>query len=278
MAFAWHETNFFHTAAMRLRQLATTQAVHFYAFPETDLSIRDTCKLNDIAKVTSSHVIFWLLEQTCLEHEQVLGLYIAQGTDFCNLTASRWDNPAYLTDAKERAAYIQALQHPEEQTLEEMYGHRSGQTDPFYPTKKRFPQLEVFKESIIATMDMEKKSASSIVHTALEEVEQEREVEFQVEEVREVQRPVRHRAHKYSRLNSNIHMFAISGELAGGEGYESFSAALAKTSVGRKFGIVEIETNLFVSTQFMKTIVTNDDRPNDSFMISFAFTHHSNLD
>jgi hypothetical protein len=61
-------------AAMRLRQLATSQSVVFYAPPEVDRSIRKLCGMGQGDVLSSPHVIRWLLEQTCRGNEQLRSL------------------------------------------------------------------------------------------------------------------------------------------------------------------------------------------------------------
>ncbi|EPE02597.1 hypothetical protein F503_06573 [Ophiostoma piceae UAMH 11346] len=101
----------YHTiqAAMRLRQLGTTQAVLWYAPPEVDRSIRHVWHsitgqpipslMTTVTKATkdakaskatlqSKHVLLWLLEQTCAANEQLYPLYLSQGYDFCQRSAA----------------------------------------------------------------------------------------------------------------------------------------------------------------------------------------------
>ncbi|PQE30562.1 p-loop containing nucleoside triphosphate hydrolase protein [Rutstroemia sp. NJR-2017a WRK4] len=68
-------------AAMRLRQLGTTQSVCFFAPPEVHRSILDVCKktpggLVGSSNINSYHVVNWLLEQTCRANEQLQNLYL----------------------------------------------------------------------------------------------------------------------------------------------------------------------------------------------------------
>lgn len=107
---------------MRLRQLATTQSMCFFAFPETHQSIVDVCGMNENEKINSSHVVRWSLEQKILTNEQLQNLYLSQGNDFCNRMNAEWKNADFLSDAQDRSAYVEVLQHPEQQTLEELYG------------------------------------------------------------------------------------------------------------------------------------------------------------
>ncbi|ORY15467.1 hypothetical protein BCR34DRAFT_642957 [Clohesyomyces aquaticus] len=253
-------------AAMRLRQLATTQSVCFFASPETHQSILDVCKLHDKAKVDSSHVVHWLLEQTCRGNEQLQNLYIAQGADFCSRTAAEWENSKFLSDAQERDAYVKVLQHPEQQTLEQLYGHHVNNTSSAGSPKSAFPQIQAYMRTLCDQRYAASSNTSALHSFALEEVEQEREVEFQVEEVREVQRPVYYKALTFPGLHPAISAFARKGVLSGDKGYENVFTAVSRTSIGEKFDFAGSDTNLFVSAEFMKTIEMGQTRSVDNFL------------
>jgi hypothetical protein len=260
---------------MRLRQLATTQSICFFAFPETHQSILDVCGMNENDKVDSSHVVHWLLEQTCRTNEQLQNLYISQGTDFCNRMNAEWENAAFLFNAQDRIAYVKVLQHPEQQTLEQLYGGRTEETHSLPPLTNIFPQLETFKNKLNHLRLSTAKTASLLLSSALEEVEQEREVEFQVEEVREVQKALHYEAHEFPGLHPAISGFVSTGRLCGDMGYEHVFDAVSRTSIGERFDIVGTESCLFVSVEFMKTIKTNKGGSIDNFLVSsssFAFS------
>ncbi|KAH9865891.1 hypothetical protein J1614_009478 [Plenodomus biglobosus] len=266
------------TAAMRLRQLATTQSVCFFAFPETHQSILDVCGLNENDRVNSSHVVTWLLEQTCRSNEQLQNLYVSQGADFCNRINAEWENANFLSDAKDRSAYVQVLQHPEQQKLEQLYGGRTEHTHGRSSLRTMFTQLQTFKNKLMR-LNMSN-TATGLHSSALEEVEQEREVEFQVEEVREVQKAIYHEAHAFPGLHPAISGFVSTGRLCGVEGYERVSDAISRTYIGKRFDIAWTESCLFVSAEFMKTIKTNVVGLIDNFMVSLPpfesclHTHH----
>jgi hypothetical protein len=253
---------------MRLRQLATTQSVCFFAFPETHQSILDVCGMNSNDKVDSSHVVAWLLEQTCRTNEQLQNLYVSQGLDFCNRINAEWENAAFLSDAQDRCAYVDVLQRPEQQTLEQLYGGRTEDTQGSSSLTTMFPQLQAFK-SKLNELRLRSLNTANILHSsALEEVEQEREVEFQVEEVREVQKALHYKAHEFPGLHPAIAGFVSTGHLCGDVGYENVFDAISRTSIGEKFGIVGTESCLFISAEFMKTIQTKKSDPIDNFLVS----------
>ncbi|PSN61496.1 hypothetical protein BS50DRAFT_578491 [Corynespora cassiicola Philippines] len=253
-------------AAMRLRQLATTQSLCFFAFPETHQSILDVCKLNSKDRIDSSHVVHWLLEQTCRANEQLQNLYIAQGADFCNRTNAEWANAEFLSDPQAKDAYVKVLQHAEQQTLEQLYGSHTNDSQRLFCTETKFAQIQTFISKLTNLRRVAANDPNAQQSSALEEVEQEREVEFQVEEVREVQQPVHYEALKFPGLHPTISDFARTGNLCGGVGYEHVFDAVSKTSSGQKYGITSTGSLLFVSVEFMRTAKMGSHNFMDNFL------------
>ncbi|KAF8867182.1 hypothetical protein BDZ45DRAFT_609382 [Acephala macrosclerotiorum] len=256
-------------AAMRLRQLGTTQSIVFFAPPEVHRSILDVCKercgvVMDSSHIDSSHVVIWLLEQTCRANEHLQNLYIAQGTDFCRRTNAQWENVKFLTAKRNREAYLKIIQHPERQTLEQLYGVVTD-TQPSFPTDVLSAELQGFMEELSKQRRAADGNGHIIHGSVLEEVEQEREVEFQVEEVRQVQKPMHYEALSFPGLHTAVSDFAKTGDLAGGQGYEHVFEALARTSIGQKYNVCRTISQLFVSAEFMRTIELGKCVPNDNF-------------
>jgi hypothetical protein len=115
-------------AAMRLRELATTQSVTFFAPPEVHQSILDfRGKANrNYQHLDSRDVILWLLEQTWQGLENLEPLFHAQGLNFYRRVQAMSDHPKLLTTTADRAGYIHALRDHEQQTLRSLYQPRSG--------------------------------------------------------------------------------------------------------------------------------------------------------
>jgi hypothetical protein len=258
---------------MRLRQLGTTQSIVFFAPPEVDRSIHDICEIKRHTRVNSAHCVRWLLEMTCRANEQLQALYLSQGTDFCRRTNAAFENTKFIASTKQRHAYLKVIQSKESQTLKELYGSCKGakpQGKPSPSPTMTNPQIKKF----MANLEERTQSGAGVdngtVHSsAFEEVEQEREVEFQVEEVREIQKPTHYAAHKFPGVHRNIERFCRTGRLVGVDGYEGAFAALGRTALGREYGVHDFGSRLFVSTEFTRTIVPSDSaRPNDDFFVS----------
>ncbi|KAM3068070.1 hypothetical protein ACMFMF_009436 [Clarireedia jacksonii] len=251
-------------AAMRLRQLGTTQSISFFAPPEVYQSIVDVCgkKLRDA--LDSSHVVRWLLEQTCQTNEHLQNLYIAQGTDFCRRTDAEWKHPNMLTQRGQQQAYLKVIQQSECQTLEKLYGVAED-TQSLSPTDMSSTTLKTFMEELSKQRRAVRGNTKGAHSSVLEEVEQEREIEHQVEEVRQVQKPIHYKALAFPGLSKVVYEFATTGKLLDATSEHVF-VALARTSIGRKYSVCCTRSRLFVSEEFMRTIELNGRAVNDNFV------------
>lgn len=257
-------------AAMRLRQLATTQSVVFFSPPEVHQSILDLRNKNPQDKLDSADVIAWLLEQTCNGIEQLQPLYFSQGSDFCRRAQAALDNPDCIADSDQRETYLASLRQVEQQTLEQLYG--VGTKLKSRPAPGTFcPDVNVFMKELNRQRKTFHDTGDAVHGSALQEVEQEREVAYEVEVVRVLQTPVLHRHLTFPGLHKDITNFVKTGRLAADSaGFEPAINALRRTALGRKFGVSSRGTSgkLFMSTEFTRTIHLPFGRSNDSFHVS----------
>ncbi|KAH7021746.1 hypothetical protein B0J12DRAFT_773782 [Macrophomina phaseolina] len=253
-------------AAMRLRELATTQSVVFFAAPEVHQSILDQPKETPGSSIDSHDVIRWLLEQTCSGIEQLQPLYYSQGVDYCHRSQAAINNPDVLVDAKQREAYLKELRQMEHQTLEQLYKPRMK----YKPAKTSGPysqEIAAFMKELNTRRKGFQDLGNAVQGSALQEVEQEREVSHEVEAVREVQKPVHFTPLTFSGLHRDIFSFVKTGRLAAGSaGYEHMFVALSRTALGLKYQINrDIATStLFISKEFLRTVSL--PRANDNFL------------
>ncbi|KAI1170580.1 hypothetical protein F4777DRAFT_594856 [Nemania sp. FL0916] len=257
-------------AAMRLRQLQTTQSVVFYGPPEVDQSIRDYCGLKD-QKIDSYNVVSWLLEQTCRSIEDLQGLYIAQGLEFCQRTDAILHCKNFMTNQSDRQRLFRVLKQPERKTLRELYGPSVGSHSKSLEDNLSSAKLRSFASTLVQTS---KDQLNIIQVGALEEVEQEREVEAQAEQVRKVEEKKKYAALSFLGVHPDIKHFAATGTLEFLEpaetsnlGFEHAFAFVGKTAIGERFGVHKTNSNLFVSSEFTKTVeVAPDSQGLDNFL------------
>lgn len=257
---------------MRLRHLGTTQSIVFFAPPEVHQSILDVCKRRhgevlDSSRIDSSHVVCWLLEQTCRANEHLQNLYLAQGLDFCSRTDANWKHVKFLAEECHRESYLGVIQSPERHTIEQLYGVVTD-TQPISMVDAPFTELKGFIEELVEQQRETNSNKNGIHSSLLEEVEQEREVEFHVEQVRQVQNPTHYKALTFPGLHPAIFLFAKTGGLAGRQGYEHVFDALARTSIGQRYNIHRTTSQVYASVEFMRTIQLKRRIPNDNFLVS----------
>ncbi|TGO19500.1 hypothetical protein BTUL_0004g01400 [Botrytis tulipae] len=243
-------------AAMRLRQLATTQSVIFFAPPEVNQSILDCAKKTHDNYLDSYDVIRWLLEQTCVGIELMQPLYYSQGIDYCRRVQAAADNVDFLTNADHRQQYLDTLRQKEQLSLHQLYGIKT-KTKTLIGTSELASQTASFVKELNAMRKSFRDTGDAVHHTALQEVEQEREVAYEVETVREVQRPIHYTAWSFPGLEKDIITFVRTGRIpAGSACCEHAFVALRRTEIGRKFGInaEALNSRLFVSKEFMRSV------------------------
>lgn len=255
---------------MRLRQLATSQAIVFFAPPEVDQSIRDLRKKKIGDRLDSHDVICWLLEQTCSSIEQVQPLFYSHGANFCLRTQAALDSPDFLDNAEQLEAYLSVLRQSERQTLEQLY-KPGPKSKPKSKPESFSPDIAEFMKELNTRRKGFQDTGNAVHGSTLQEVEQEREVAFEVEATREIQKPTHYSPLSFSRIHKEIVQFVKTGILAVGYGgYEQAFVALRQTSLGIKYGIRSEATSsrLFVSKEFTRTVSIPSDRPNDNFLVS----------
>ncbi|KFA51508.1 hypothetical protein S40293_06317 [Stachybotrys chartarum IBT 40293] len=242
-------------AAMRLRQLGSTQSVAFIMPPEVHRNILDLRPSDGQAHspVVSADVVYWLLEQSCKANENMISLHAAQGFDFCRRTNALWKYSNSLDHPKDRLQLLDAIQQPEDRTLEQLYGPRQSSSTAGSIAQLEFECLQAFA----ANLSQQELDPLGGYSSAFEEVEQEREVEFEFEQLREKQKPVKYTALVFPGLNPAITHFATTGQLREDGGFIQGFDFLGRTKIGRKFGVGKTTSRLFVSREFTRSIAGN---------------------
>ncbi|GKU02701.1 hypothetical protein FLAG1_04886 [Fusarium langsethiae] len=255
-------------AAMRLRQLGTTQSISFFIPPEVHQSIADLQGITMHASIDSADVIQWLLDNTCDQIEQLQPLYYSQGMDYCRRMQAALDHSRFSTDKAERKAYVQTIKQDEKQSLQSLYEPK---------TKSRLPSMQTSNNEILKGFILElnarrktfQDTGKAVHASALQEVEQEREVAFEVESVRQVKKPQHHAALSFPGLNASLEAFIRTGRLPADNNYfVHVSRAIARTGIGRKFKVQSgaTKSKLFETVEFGRTIRPHGDLSMDNFL------------
>ncbi|KAJ0326470.1 hypothetical protein COL5a_006980 [Colletotrichum fioriniae] len=260
-------------AAMRLRQLGTTQSVTFFAPPEVYQSIVDLHRKPHGATVNSRDVISWLLDNTCDGIEQLQPLYYSQGIDFCRRMQAAIDNPDFVKDKHQREAYLGTIKQDEQHSLQKLYEPKrkikgTGEFQAGPDTK-----IRAFVKELNKRRKAFQDTGRAVHASALQEVEQEREVAFEVETVRQVKKPHHYTALSFPGLHPEVESFAKTGRIpAGAHTFVPAIKSLSKTAIGKKFKVSDrsSRSNLYVTTEFERTVKLSFDLTSDNFLIELG--------
>lgn len=264
---------------MRLRQLGTTQSITFFAPPEVHHSILDLRKKRDTDPINSFDVICWLIEQTCNGIEQLQPLFYSQGVDFCRRTQAVLDNPDFLTDEEQRESCLLSLRQVEQQTLEQLYGVNM-KVKNIVSSGRTAPSMDAFTTELYNRRKGFRDTGNAVGGSALQEVEQEREreVAYEVETVREVQKPVHYHAYGFPGLHRDLITFTATGRMtADSAAFMQAFKSIRMYGIGRRHSINTEATSmrLYVSNEFTRTVNVPTTRLYDQFQVSYLSIHVS---
>lgn len=242
---------------MRCRDLATTQSVKWIGTPEVHQSILQIRPESSPRPIDSRDVVFWLLNNSCLNINQLQPLYYAQGVNFCERMQAFYNNRSFLDDESQRSSLVGVIQDKERMRLEELYCPRRKEQS-VERIHTFIPELSQFRRELGALRKGFRDTGGTVHPSALQEVEQEREVAYEIEKVREVQKPMKYKALGFPGLHKDLLTFATTGRMfARSDAYEHALITLQRTGLRDKHTInirSVKDTNLFCSIEFSRTV------------------------
>lgn len=141
-------------------------------------SILDLQNKTPSDNLDSFDVVCWLLEQTCSGIEQLQPLFFSQGADFCRRAQAGLANPDFLVDSDQRNSYLTSIRLVEQQTLEKLYG-TTTKAKATKPLTSASPKISEFIKELNVRRKGFQDSGNAVHGSALQEVEQEREVAYE---------------------------------------------------------------------------------------------------
>lgn len=180
------------------------------------------------------------------------------------------DRPELITDKYQRTAYINEIKQDEQQTLQQLYEPKS-RTRAGAAQGSSNSKLNGFVQELNRRKKTFQDTGKAVHASALQEVEQEREVAFEVETVRQVEKPHRYSAYSFPGLHVQLESFARTGRIpADAACFVHMLHALAKTRIGKRFRVAREakESRLFVTAEFERTVKLDVDLTSDNFIVS----------
>ncbi|KAG8924836.1 hypothetical protein FRC02_010155 [Tulasnella sp. 418] len=163
---------------MRMRKLGRGQTVMFVAPPEVDHSIRVAAGVEQNDPITTKDIVLWTMFESCLEVLQRIPQWAQQGMDH-RKRESAWMK--FNNSARASAdSLIETWLQNEARSLDEMYAvDQGGSVVPFSDQLEGCPDISTRYKAW---------AASTFTNPHFQE-EQEREIVFEVENERGVERP-----------------------------------------------------------------------------------------
>ena len=141
----------------------------------------------------------------------------------------------FLVDEEQRERYLATLRQYEQQTLEQLYGVNQKAKRSVPSTNTLTGVLAAFDKELKFQRKSFQDTGHAVHGSALQEVEQEREVAFEVENVRQVQKPVHFQPFSFPGLHHDLVSFVKTGRMAADSAaYDDAFKLLQRTTVGRK--------------------------------------------
>ncbi|KAJ0298724.1 hypothetical protein COL516b_009809 [Colletotrichum fioriniae] len=196
-----------------------------------------------------------------------------KGIDFCRRMQAAIDNPDFVKDKHQREAYLGTIKQDEQHSLQKLYEPKrkikgTGEFQAGPDTK-----IRAFVKELNKRRKAFQDTGRAVHASALQEVEQEREVAFEVETVRQVKKPHHYTALSFPGLHPEVESFAKTGRIpAGAHTFVPAIKSLSKTAIGKKFKVSDrsSRSNLYVTTEFERTVKLSFDLTSDNFLIELG--------
>ncbi|KIX98577.1 uncharacterized protein Z520_05878 [Fonsecaea multimorphosa CBS 102226] len=249
-------------ACMRMRKLAVSQSVRFYAPPEVDQAIRSVVK-DPSGDLDSLHVVRWAIQNSCLALKKQDPLYISRGLLHSRrrLAADRHlTSEGKVVDYEQ---YLDTVRERECRPVTELY--RAGGTHradlPFQPT------LAESQDAVIQSLcaDFERISSTDLDDSDITQ-EQEREVLHEIEEEREIQRPREVTPATPQHCQSLLDVIRNETRCANIPELRPCFQILRQTRLGLYYKLGEFPTHVLVTPDFLRTIQAHGNSPEDDFL------------
>lgn len=185
------------SGCMRMRKLGYGQSLMFCAPPEVDRRIRTSQKVNLESQVQVIDVLSWVMGETCADIEHHIPHWIEQGLDYNKRKTA--DEAFSSVDDIVIESLRRVWLQPAARSLSEMYGYQYGTTS-LVRSARTIPAMHNRLRSLGVTTTRE----------ARMEEEQEREVNHEVEQELQLERPPRIPAARH-RLDDEVCRFVRSG-------------------------------------------------------------------
>ncbi|KAK4940716.1 hypothetical protein LTR10_019226 [Elasticomyces elasticus] len=249
-------------ACMRMRKLAVSQSVRFFAPPEVDNSIR-ALLADPSVTIDSSHVLRWVINGSCQALKSQTLIWTLKGLSHSRRRIATANHVSDEGIVVNRDKYLSTIRERESRPVSEMYwaGDKSERSLPFEPEVHE-KQDKIMHELL---EEWERTDVTDLNVCGIGE-EQEREVLHEIEHEREVQRPRRVKPANpcvWEPLEALI-KDGVKPETSAGLG-RAFNV-LSKTKLASQYVYTDWPSHIFATVGYLRTIVSSSATSQDDFL------------
>lgn len=248
--------------AMRMRKLAVSQSLSFFAPPEVDSNIRALMK-NPAATIDSADVLRWVIYQSCESLKRQKSTWVVKGLLHRRRQIA---SSKYLLgegEVSDADAFLNTIREREGRSLPDLYGVSSS-------LERGFPFDLSVQEKSDPTMQMltkewEAGDRSSLNAPNVDE-EQEREVLHEVEQEREVEKAVNIKPQKPSVCPVLLPLVETGKAPKVPDGLYPAFEILIYTRLSDQYLRHEWPFHVVVTVDFMRTVLSNEASSQDEYL------------
>ncbi|KAK5211702.1 hypothetical protein LTR41_003163 [Exophiala xenobiotica] len=249
-------------ACMRMRKLAVSQSVRFFAPPEVDNSIRAFLK-QPAAAIDSSHVVRWAIHQSCQALKSQKPIWTLRGLSH---SRRRIASTLHLSDdgqVIDPDQYLGTIRERESRPVTELYGIRSRQEQKITFEPSADERVDPIMRDLL--MEWERIDVTDLTTCGISE-EQEREVLHEIEQEREVQRSQGAKPAVPKGWDGLDYLIRHGRAPATAAGFYQAFDALKNTRLKSQYVPADWPMHVVVTEDFLRTIETAKGTGHDDFL------------
>lgn len=244
-------------ACMRMRKLGQGQSVVFCISEEIEARILKLREENDNLPIQVLDVLAWAIHETFVDLHRCIPMWAVQGQRFEKQRVI-WESATTNDGIQLPLEQAKEFLETEMQSLDDRYRPRSTEEEPAkHSSFDETPRLELIWKRCVEFGNTQLRSS------VLWE-EQERELSPEIVQERQIERPRPIEPEKHA-VHPRLIEFVTSGLFAQSEPFFPAFQALGKTRAAQLLDISCFPDDVYITQDFMSTVILTRDVDNDDF-------------
>ncbi|KIW18198.1 hypothetical protein PV08_02486 [Exophiala spinifera] len=248
--------------AMRMRKLAVSQTVSFFAPPEVDSSIRTLMK-DAAAAPDSADVLRWVIYQSCESLKRQQRAWAVKGLLHRRRQIAISEHMLDTGKVREVDSFLSTIRERESRTVSELYGVSISLEGALPFNLSAQEKLDTTIQVLQNEWEASSRLASSAQNV---DEEQEREVLHEVEQEREVEKDVKIKPANPKLCRALLPLVETGNAPNLPDGLYPAFEILTYTSIADKYVRHEWPFHVIVTVDFMRTVMSAEKSSQDEYL------------